>query len=262
MNLPRLGFDDAGDGEPALLMLTGWCSSRGRWDRARPLLERGRRVVSFEWRGHGESAAAEADFGIAEMVDDALAVMQARGLGTVIPCAASHSGWVAIELQRRLGPERVPAIVHLDWTVTEPPPPYMALLAQLQSPTDWPSARDALFAIWRGGSDSPEIAQAIEVMRRQDAEMWIRSGRVIEGSYRTHSCPLLALSQLPAPPRVLHLYGQPRGDEYLSAQRAFAAAHPWFEVDRLSGATHFSMIETPAEVADAIEAFAAAVPVR
>ena len=261
MSLRRLGFDDAGDGEPALLLLTGWCSSRGRWDEARPLLARNRRVVSFEWCGHGESQPADGDFGTPEMVDDAVAVIEATGLRTVIPCSASHSGWIAIELGRRWGLARVPAIVHLDWTVTEPPLPYMELLAELQSPTGWPQARDTLFEIWRAGSDSPQIARALEVMRGQDAEMWMRSGRVIEGSYRTHSSPLHALSQLQSPPRVLHLYGQPRGDEYLSAQREFAATHPWFHVDRLSGATHFSMIETPEEVADAIEAFVASVPV-
>ncbi|MHB1568323.1 MAG: alpha/beta fold hydrolase [Solirubrobacteraceae bacterium] len=261
MSPRRLGFDDDGDGEPALLLLTGWCSSRGRWDEARPLLARNRRVVSFEWRGHGESAPADGDFGTAEMVDDAVAVIEETGLGTLIPCSASHSGWVAIELERRLGPARVPAIVHLDWTVTEPPVPYMQLLAELQSPTGWPRARDTLFQIWRAGSDSPRITQALEVMRRQDAEMWMRSGRVIEGSYHTHTSPLHALSQLQSPPRVLHLYGQPRSDEYLSVQREFAATHPWFDVERLSGVTHFSMIETPVQVANAIEAFAASVPV-
>ena len=37
------------------------------------------------------------------MVADALAVIEAAGIEQVVPVAASHSGWVAIELRRRLG---------------------------------------------------------------------------------------------------------------------------------------------------------------
>ena len=59
------------------------------------------------------------------------------------------------------------------------------------------------------------------------------------------------------PPEVLHLYGQPHDPAYLEAQQEFARAHPWFRVRRLDARTHFSMIEAPADVADAIEAFVA-----
>src|SRR5689334_12898248 len=124
---PRIAFEDSGRGEPALLLLTGWCSSRRRWEAAAPLLAQRRRVVSCEWRGHGDSDPPPGDFGNEEMVADALAVVAAAGLDSFVPCAASHSGWIAIELRRRLG-DRVPALVHLDWMVTEPPPPYMAVI--------------------------------------------------------------------------------------------------------------------------------------
>jgi pimeloyl-ACP methyl ester carboxylesterase len=252
-----LACDDRGAGEPALLLLTGWCSSRGRWARAAPLLAQNRRVVSFDYRGHGDSRPAESDFGTAEMVEDALAVIEARGVRTVIPCAASHSGWVAIELRRRLG-ERVPAIVHLDWLLVEPSPAYMALLEQLQEPGGWPAARDKLFEIWRAGVEHPDVDRAIAVMNDQDAEMWMRSGREIAAAYHAAGSPLEAYRGLaPPPPRVLHVYGQPPGPEYLEAQQRFAADHEWFSVRRLDARTHFSMIESPEDVASAIEAVAA-----
>ena len=253
-----LGVDDLGEGEPALLLLTGWCSSRERWAKAAPLLAEHRRVVSFEWRGHGESRPAAGDFGTAEMVQDALSVIDAAGLETVIPCSASHSGWVAIELRRRLG-ERVPAIVHLDWMVHEPSRAYMDLLSGLQEPDRWPHARDTLFEIWRAGEESDAIDAAIEVMRRQSAEMWMRSGREIEGSYRRAGSPLSALSALPTVPAVSHLYGQPATPEYLDAQQQFAEEHDWYSVRRVDARTHFSMIEAPREVASEIERLAAAV---
>lgn len=253
----RLGLDDLGQGEPALLLLTGWCSSRGRWARAAPLLAQNRRVVNFEWRGHGDSAPADDDFGTAEMVEDALGAISATGIQTFIPCSASHSGWVAIELRRRLG-DRVPAIVHLDWMVIEPPAPYMELIDRLQSPDGWLEARDKLFEIWRGGAELGEVEQALDVMRRQDGEMWRRSAREIAASYRRHGSPLQALSGLDSPPPVLHVYGQPPAPEYLEAQQEFAREHDWFSVRRITARTHFSMLEAPDEVAAAIEGVAAA----
>ncbi len=253
-----LGYDDLGAGQPALLLLTGWCSSRGRWARAAQLLASKRRVVSFEWRGHGDSRPAETDFGTPEMVDDALSVTEAAKLETFIPCSASHSGWVAIELARRL-PTRVPAIVHLDWMLVPPSAPYMQLLSELQAPDRWPAARDTLFEIWRAGDDSAAVRDALAVMRQQGAEMWMRSGREIEASYRRESSPLRALEALDPPRPVMHIYGQPPSSEYLGVQERFAAEHDWFSVRRLAARTHFSMIETPEQVASAIEEFAASV---
>lgn len=251
----RLGLDDLGEGEPALLLLTGWCSSRARWGRAAPLLAQKRRVVNFEWRGHGDSAPPEGDFGTSEMVEDALEVIAATGIETFIPCSASHSGWVAIELRRRLG-ERVPAIVHADWMMIEPSDAYMQLLGKLQSEEDWPAGRHTLFEIWRAGEERPEIDEALAVMREQDAAMWMRSGKEIEASYRRHGSPLAALAALEPPPRVLHVYGQPPAPEYLQAQQEFAAEHDWFTVRRIGARTHFSMLEAPAEVATAIDGHA------
>jgi len=250
-----LGHDDLGTGEPALLLLTGWCSSRARWTRAAPRLARNRRVVNFEWRGHGDSRAAQGDFGHAEMVDDALAMIEAAGLSTVVPCAASHSGWVALELRRRLG-ERVPAVVHLDWLLFEPSAPYMELLAHLQDPARWPDARDKLFEIWRSGVENPHIDAAIEVMNRQGADMWMRSGREIAGAYNRAGSPLAEYSAMDRPPRVLHVYGQPPAAEYLEVQQRFAREHGWLSVRRIDARTHFSMIEAPEAVTEAIEELA------
>jgi pimeloyl-ACP methyl ester carboxylesterase len=166
---------------------------------------------------------------------------------------------VAIELARRLGAGRVPAIVHLDWLLTEPSDAYSTLLVQLQSPHAWDRARDTLFEIWRAGDSSAEIAQALSVMKRHDAEMWMRSGREISAEYGRDGSPLRALGALEPPRTVMHLYGQPPAPEYLEVQQRFAAEHDWFSVRRLEGRTHFSMIETPEAVADAIEEVAAAV---
>jgi len=256
-----LGLDDLSSGEPALLLLTGWCSSRARWARAAPLLGARWRVVNFEWRGHGESAPAHGDFGTAEMLQDALAVIDACELDQLIPCAASHAGWVAIELRRELG-HRVPALVLLDWIVTEPEAEFVELIGRLQSERDWRRARDTLLQTWRGSVPRPEIDDALAVMRKHSARMWRRAGREIASSYTRYGSPVQALAELDSPPRVLHLYGQPHSPDYLAAQRRFAGEHDWFRVKRLQVSSHFSMLEAPNDVAMAIDAVAAEVTER
>jgi pimeloyl-ACP methyl ester carboxylesterase len=250
----RIEYDDRGSGEPALLFLTGWCSSRERWARVAELAAARRRVLAFDWRGHGGSDPAGGDFGLEELVEDALAVVDASGVETFVPCAASHSGWVALELRRRLG-DRVPGLVHADWMLAVPSERYMDVIRQLDS-REWEIARDTLFRIWAAGVDTPEIRDVLGVMDRHGEEMWRRSGREIGASYAHETRPLDAFERLEPPVPVLHAYGQPHDSEYLELQEGFAAGHDWFTVLKLDATTHFAMIDTAQELADAIEAFA------
>jgi pimeloyl-ACP methyl ester carboxylesterase len=253
-----ISYDDRGSGEPALLCLTGWCSSKARYDQLVPLLALERRTLAFDWRGHGDSQRDVGEFGHDEMVADALGVIEAAEVERVVPVAASHSGWVAIELRRRLGPERVQKVVHMDWMVVEPPERYMAVLHDLQTPEGWPNARETLFTIWQAGVDAPEIRAVIDVMREQGANMWMQSGREIAAAYERGRSPLQTYERMDPPPAgVLHLYGQPHDPAFFEAQQEFAARHPWFRVERVPAQTHFAMVETAAEAAGAIEAFVA-----
>ena len=254
-----ISYDDRGSGEPALLCLTGWCSSKARYDHLVPLLAEKRRTLAFDWRGHGDSQRDVGDFGEEEMVADALGVIEAAGVEQVVPVAASHSGWVAIELRRRLGPERVPKIVHMDWMVIQPSEPYMALLHAMDTPEGWPDARETLFTIWRAGSDAPEIQSRdrrhARAGRRDVDALWPRDRSRIraeqqpaadvraDGSLRRReSCISTGSLQDPA---------------FFQAQEEFAARHPWFQVERVPAQTHFAMVETAKEAAGAIEAFVA-----
>lgn len=104
----RIAFDDVGDGEPALVFLPGWCANRTAF---RGLLEpagRHRRALALDWRGHGGSERLASDYTTGDLVDDAIAVIEASGTETVVPVGLSHGGWVAVELRRRLGAARRP----------------------------------------------------------------------------------------------------------------------------------------------------------
>lgn len=250
----QIVYSDTGTGDVPILCLTGWCSSRARYDRLVPLLADDRRVLTVDWRGHGDSATPPGDFGHEQMIADALAVIDAAGLERFAVVASSHAGWAAVALRRLLG-ERIPQVIHMDWLVFEPSQPYMDVLAELEREGTWEHGRDTLFRIWRGGIEEDGVERALAVMNEHGGDMWMRSGREIGGAFREQGSPLRAYAQMSERPDVLHLYGQPRDAEYLARQEQFAREHDWFSVRRLAAQSHFTMIETPREAADAIEDF-------
>jgi pimeloyl-ACP methyl ester carboxylesterase len=252
------GDDTGGDSsgvEPALLFLPGWCGDRGVFDDLLDAADR--RALSVDWPGHGETPPADGDFTTTDLVDATIRTLEESGVRQVVPVALSHAGWVAIELRRRLGPERVPGLVLLDWMVLGPPPPFTAALAGLQDPAGWEGVRDGLFGMWTTSVDLPPLHAYVAGMGRQGFAMWSRAAREIAASFETQGSPVAALGRLDPPPPTLHLYAQPEDPAFLEAQQGYAAGHPWFGVRRLSARSHFPMFEVPGDMAAAVEEFVA-----
>jgi pimeloyl-ACP methyl ester carboxylesterase len=251
----RIAYDDLGQGEPALLLTPGWCANRTAWRMLAPLSAACRRVLSMDWRNHGESGKFSGDFGERELVEDALAVIKASGAREIVPVALAHSGWVAIELRNQLGP-RIPKLVLVDWLVLDPPPPFLEALRGMQSPENWKKTVDDTFNMWLQGIESPDLDNFVrEEMGSYGFEMWSRGAREISAAYAKHGNPLDALWGMMRPPEVLHLYAQPDGPEFFAAQQNYAKLNPWFHVQKLSAKSHFPMFEVPEAMAEAIEQF-------
>lgn len=255
-----IDYTDAGHGGPALLLLPGWCGSRKVFEPLLAGLASRRRVLSLDWRGHGESGRADEDFGTGDLVDDATAVIEASGAETIVPVALSHAGWVAIELRRRLGP-RVEKLALLDWIVLDAPPPFLAVLHALQDSDHWQAAREQLFAMWLDGQDLPALTHYVrEDMGRFPFATWACAGREIERNYLEGGSPLRALGALEPPVPTLHLYAQPGDPGYLAAQQAFADTAPWFRVVKLDARSHFPMCEQPERMVEILDALAGGRP--
>ncbi len=253
----RIRYDDRGEGAPVLLFLPGWCVSRKVFADLPRLAAARRRVLALDWRGHGDSQAAPAPFGAEELVEDAIAVIEASGARSVVPVALSHAGWIAIELCRRLG-DRIAKLVLIDWLVQEAPPPFLRVLEASQSPDHWSTARDLLFSIWLRGVDDDELRCFIPSdMGAYGFDIWACAGREIEAAYRRWGSPLAALAGLEAKLPVLHLYSQPHEPGYLGAQQSFAGCHSWYSAIKLDARSHFPMFEVPQEMSAEIERFIA-----
>jgi pimeloyl-ACP methyl ester carboxylesterase len=254
----RIDYTDAGKGEPALLLLPGWCATRAVFGSMAALCAAHRRVLALDWRGHGASESPADDFGAKDFVKDATAVVEASGAQHVIPVALSHAGWIAIELRRKF-PARIPKIVLLDWIIFDPPPAFMMALEGLQDLQAWEHTRSRLFSTWLQGVSNSAVTQFVQhVMGGFGFSMWSRAGREIAAAYKRHHNPLRALEGFKEAPPVLHIYAQPNDAAYWDSQQFFAKSHPWFSAKRVNALSHFPTLEAPEEVAQAIEDFVAA----
>lgn len=245
------GYDDHGTGEPALLLLPGWCGDRSVLDGLAQPLSRSRRTLLTDLPGHG-ALRSEDDFSSADVVDHLVALLDERDVERVVPVALSHAGWLAVELRRRLGPDRVPGLVLMDWMVLGTPPGFDEALAGLQG-AGWSDVRSALFGMWTAGVDVAAVQEYVDSMGAYGRTHWQRAGREIAAAFTAHGAPLDALARLDRPPATLHLYAQPADDAYLRAQQAYAAGHPWFSAHRLDARSHFPMLEVPETMADLVE---------
>ncbi len=251
---PQIAFDKIGDGEPALAFLPGWCCPRTLFHDLLPLVGRHRTALTLDWRGHGGSDRDVPDFGTGELADDAMSVIDAASLDRVIPVGQAHAGWVALELRRRLGPDRVPGIVLLDWMVPGPAPGFLDAMPLLRAQATWQEVRSGLLGRWTTGVDNEAVLANVQTMATYGFDMWARAAREIEAQFATYGTPVAALETLGCP--TLHLYAQPSDDSFLTAQLEFAAEHPWFAVHRLAAKSHFPAVEAPKQAAAEIEKFA------
>jgi pimeloyl-ACP methyl ester carboxylesterase len=232
--------------------MPGWCGPRDVFRPLYPHLQR--RALAVDWRGHGGSDPAPGDFGIAELTEDALAVITAAKVDRVIPVGLSHAGWVAIELRKRLGADRVPGVALIDWMVLGGPPPFFDALQGLQRPETWSAVRERLFGMWTTGVDNAAVRSYVGKMGEHGFDMWARAGREIAKAFAAAPVPLELLKALGCP--TLHAYAQPADPAFFAAQQEYARANPWFRVQRVSAASHFPMFETPVEMAAELESFA------
>jgi len=100
-------------GAPTLVLHHGLASSQHIWDLMLQSLGRRHTVVTFDARGHGESAKPSAGYGFEQTVADALAVMRSTRAERPILVGHSWGAMVALELGAR-HPKAVGGIVLVD----------------------------------------------------------------------------------------------------------------------------------------------------
>ncbi len=131
----RLWWDEEGSGPPVLLVM-GFSYPSEMWHRVWPALRDDFRVIRFDNRGVGQSDAPEGNYTIADMADDAVAVLDAAGVDKAHVYGASMGGGIVQEMALR-HPERVASLVLACTAAPERPegdPPKIPWIARVIPP--------------------------------------------------------------------------------------------------------------------------------
>src|SRR6476646_3233327 len=110
-----IAWETHGSGTPAVLLLPSWSIAHsGFWKLQVPYLARHHRVITFDGRGNGRSGRPPRadDYADDEFVGDALAVLDAAGVGAAILVGFSMGATWGVQLAAA-HPERALGLVTL-----------------------------------------------------------------------------------------------------------------------------------------------------
>jgi pimeloyl-ACP methyl ester carboxylesterase len=116
----RIAFTDEGTGPPVVLGHSFLCSGE-MWAPQLPALTARYRVVNVDYRGHGGSSRPPRAFGLYDLVDDVLAVLDELSIERAAWVGLSIGGMVALRAALA-APERVAGLVLLDTSAGAEPP--------------------------------------------------------------------------------------------------------------------------------------------
>lgn len=165
-----------------LFTVHGLVSSTHHWLDFNPHFSQSRRVISWDYRGHGggPSPRDPSTITVPQFADDAHAVWQATNTGPVVVTALSFGVQVALELWRR-HPRAVKALVLICGTPGHP----------LDRVSSSPALRRGLTMAVRGAT-SPALA----IMRSRLGSRIAREMAYLTGGARRDACPSSMLDSL------------------------------------------------------------------
>jgi pimeloyl-ACP methyl ester carboxylesterase len=186
--------DDAGDGDPVLLLHGGFCSLETLQPQADALVGH-RRVLAFERAGHGRSADTDAEYGYARGVADCVEFLDAVGVERADVIGYSDGAIIGLLLAME-HPERVGALVaisaNLDPTgfaFSEEGAGVPRLRPRAESPDEQPDPEREAYG--RLSPDGPEHADAVmeKLMR-----LWLSEPRIAPGDLERVTARTLVMS--------------------------------------------------------------------
>ena len=108
----ELAWEETGQGAPVVL-LHAFPVNRGMWKAQREELARRYRVITLDFRGHGETSLPEEDSTMERLAEDVRGLLDFLSLERVVLGGLSMGGYASFAFYRRY-PERVAALILAD----------------------------------------------------------------------------------------------------------------------------------------------------
>jgi pimeloyl-ACP methyl ester carboxylesterase len=241
-----LHVDDGGRGTALpLLFVHGNGANLGQW---RAVLEHERltrRAVAFDLRGMGQSALPEnGDYSVAAMADDVDAVANALGLKRFVLIGHSYGSHV-VALYAARHPERVAGVVHVDGgaNVRMPDEAAAKFAAAMRK------NKDGVVAQWFGPilKDAQPSTREAVLASVHDTNVDAFIG-ALDGTRRVDLGPLLDAYH---GPRVA-IIAKP-----IEGPNSLHVAYKQVPARAIDGVSHWIMLDKPAELEAALDAFLA-----
>jgi pimeloyl-ACP methyl ester carboxylesterase len=252
----RVFYETAGEGEP-LLLIPGLGADHHMFDLQREALARAHRLILVDNRDAGASDEAAAPYGIADMAQDALAVVDQVGAGRFHVLGVSMGGAIAQQVALQ-APDRVASLVLVStWGRTDPflhavLEGWRLMISRLTPEQFLAAQAPWIFSARFLGSPTPEVVALQAGMRERG---WPRSVAAFErqalASLAHDVMGILAILQTP----TLVLAGE---DDILTPPRygrALAAMLGRAELALLTGVGHACLLESPKPFAERVLRF-------
>ena len=243
-------YDEAGDGPVLMLLHSGVCDRR-MWEPQWPaLIEAGYHVVRCDFRGFGDTPAADQPYSDAGDVKD---LMDALGIERAALIGSSYGGKVAIELAARW-PDRITAMVLLCAPLPghERSPELRAFGEredELIDSGDIAGAVQLNVDSWLGPEASPQVREQVREMQQRAFDVQLAAGET--GGIETE-IDLSAVRAL-----CLAISGAHDFPDFRQIAATVPSLFPGARHIELPWAGHLPSMERPAEVTPLLLTFLA-----
>ncbi|WP_159351336.1 alpha/beta fold hydrolase [Roseomonas harenae] len=241
------------EGAPWIVLGNSLAADLHMWDAQIPFLTRRYRVLRYDTRGHGKSAVATGETGFAELVQDAVAVMESFGIRACTFMGLSLGGMTALGLALT-HPDRIERLVCCD-ARAEAPPPIRAFWDDRIAT----AAAGGMEAVTQSTLErwlSPSFRAAEPAVAERIATM-IRSTPV--PGYQAAAAAIKGLDYLPQLSRIacltLFIVGEQDAAAPVAVMRDMAEKLPGARLAVVPGSGHLPNIDNPAGFEAAVAGF-------